>query len=274
MILSLTLCWVNSAIAGPYVSAGDTVLRHDIQVLADHGVIRGPVSTWPLAWGPVLSDLNNADSTSLSPAVLSSYLRVRERARWETRDQELTVRANASVSDNRARIRSFQNTPRGRAEAGAGIGWLGDFANIELNAQFVDDSLDDDEVRLDDSMIGVVFGNWSVSASTQQRWWGPGWDGSVILSNNARPIPSLVIDRVFTDPFETKWLSWLGPWDLNVMMGQLESDRVVPDARFFGMRFNFRPLKSLEIGLSRTAQWCGEGRPLRSCDVWRSADRP
>jgi hypothetical protein len=56
-------------------------------------------------------------------------------------------------------------------------------------------------------------------------------------------------------------LSWLGPWDLAVHFGRFESDRHVPDARFFGMRFNFRPLPSLEIGLSRAAQWCGEGRP-------------
>jgi hypothetical protein len=44
----------------------------------------------------------------------------------------------------------------------------------------------------------------------------------------------------------------------------MESDRVVSAAQFFGFRFNFRPLSSLEIGLSRTAQWCGDGRP---CDL-------
>jgi hypothetical protein len=107
----------------------------------------------------------------------------------------------------------------------------------------------------------VVAGNWSIAASTEERWWGPSWDGSLILSNNARPIPALTIDRVFTDAFESKWLSWLGPWDLSVMFGQLEKEREVPNAQFFGMRFNFRPLRSLEIGLSRTAQWCGDGRP-------------
>jgi hypothetical protein len=97
-----------------------------------------------------------------------------------------------------------------------------------------------------------------------ERWWGPGWDGSLILSNNARPIPALSFDRTRTDPFESRWLSWLGPWDVSVLFGQMENDRTVPDARFFAFRFNFRPLPSLEIGLSRTAQWCGEGRP---CDL-------
>ena len=27
--------------------------------------------------------------------------------------------------------------------------------------------------------------------SVTDRWWGPGWDGSLILSNNARPIPAI-----------------------------------------------------------------------------------
>jgi hypothetical protein len=45
------------------------------------------------------------------------------------------------------------------------------------------------------------------------------------------------------------------------MFGRMENERAVPDAQFLGFRFNFRPLPSLEIGLSRTAQWCGEDRP-------------
>jgi hypothetical protein len=34
------------------------------------------------------------------------------------------------------------------------------------------------------------------------------------------------------------------------------------------MRFNFRPLNGLEIGISRSAQWCGEGRPCGWDTFW------
>jgi hypothetical protein len=254
----------TSTVAGPAIVAGDSLLRHDIQVLADAGVIKGPTSTWPLAWGPILDDLRDADAPRLSPAAGDALARVRERAAWETRTQELTVNAQAGVADNATRIRSFQNTPRGKIEVGAGVGWLDDWLTIDLNVLGVDSEQDNDHVRLDDSNIGVVIGNWSLGVGTQQRWWGPGWDGSLILSNNARPFPSLTIDRVFTDAFKTKWLSWIGPWDVSVMFGKLEKDRVVPNAQFFGMRVNFRPIPSLEIGISRSAQWCGDGRP---CDA-------
>ena len=264
LISVLFLAVAAGAAAGPYAAAGDLALRHDIQLLADNGVLRGPVTTWPIAWGPVLDDLRDTDIARLSPRVQASFDRVLSRASWEARSRQLTVSAKAGVADNRSRIRSYQNTPRGKLEVGAGVAWLGEWANVELNIQGADDQFDDHDVRADDSMLGVVVGNWSVSVSTQQRWWGPGWDGSLILSNNARPIPSLVVDRLFTDAFETRWLRWIGPWDLNLMFGQLEERRAVADARFFGVRFNFRPLESLEIGLSRSAQWCGEGRP---CDL-------
>jgi len=266
MRLCLIFCclFAANAFAGPYIPAGDLALRHDIQVLADGGVIKGPTSTWPLAWGPILADLAAADATVLSPAVADALVRVQDRADWETQTQELTFNAKVGGADNATRIRSFQNTPRGKVEVAVGTTWIDEWFSIDLNVQGVDSDQDDDEFRVDDSLIGVVVGNWSIAASTQQRWWGPGWDGSLILSDNARPFPSLTIDRVFTDAFETKWLSWLGPWDFSVMFGQLEEERVVPDAQFFGMRFNFRPLPTLEIGISRTAQWCGDGRP---CDA-------
>lgn len=263
--LTLVLIVVASTtFAGPYIPAGDLALRHDIQQLADHGIIKGPTSTWPLAWGPILDDLGEADGINLPPGVAEALARVRDRANWETRTNELMFNARFAVADNPTRIRSFQNTPRGRIEASAGAAWIDDWFSIDLNLQGVDADQDSDEFRADDSLIGAVVGNWSIAASTQQRWWGPGWDGSLILGNNARPFPSLTIDRVFTDAFNTKWLSWLGPWDLSVMFGQLEKERAVPNALFFGLRFNFRPFPSLEVGISRTAQWCGDDRP---CDL-------
>ncbi len=264
LLILLCLLWAGTSFAGPYVPAGDLALRQDIQRLANRGVITVPVTTWPLAWGPILADLDRAKRTELSRADNEAIDRILRRAGWETRTDELTFDVSLGAADNASRIRSFQDTPRGRVEGSIGANWISDWFSADINVQFVDSGQDDSAVRVDNSMIGAAIGNWSVSASTMNRWWGPGWDGSLILSNNARPLPALVIDRIYNDPWETKWLSWMGPWDFKVMFGQFEEDRVVPNAQFFGMRFNFRPLDTLEIGLSRSAQWCGDDRP---CDV-------
>ena len=45
----------------------------------------------------------------------------------------------------------------------------------------------DEGFALDGSYIAARLGNWSASFGQVERWWGPGWDGSLILSTNARP---------------------------------------------------------------------------------------
>ena len=263
LVLVIGLLSPALVFAAPQAQPGDVGLRHDIQVLADYGAISGPVTTWPIAWDAVLMDLERikAEDVLLPNAVIPTFERILARAQWETGSRQHVVVGHVSAAEKPTQIRGFSNTPRERGEIGAGYSWFGDRLSIDLNVAYVDQPVDGEEVRADGSQIGVNLGNWTVAASTMDRWWGPGWDGSIILSNNARPIPSLTIGRNRTQAFESKWLSWIGPWDMNVIFGQLEEERVVPNARFFGMRINFRPLKSLEIGISRTAQWCGDGRP-------------
>lgn len=245
--------------------AGDALLRHDIQVIADHAIVTGPVTSWPLAWGPILAQIDEkGQSLNLPPRVTASLDRVRRRAQWETRTNELTLAARVRVADSAIRIRTFDDTPRESAEIDGGLSWTGKRFSATLRGQLVKPEESDSEGWADGSMLGAVFGNFSVSANTLDRWWGPGWDGSLILSNNARPIPALSLDRIFTDRFESRWLRWIGPWDFTAILGELESDRAVPNALFFGLRLTFRPLQSLEIGLSRTAQFCGDGR---ECDA-------
>ena len=263
LLASVAVC--TSLAASPLIPAGHVSLRHDIQLLADAGIIRGPVASWPLAWDAVIADIYQVDtSRQLPDAISSALVRVRERAAREARRGALHYRAGINAAESPSRIRAFANSPRESGEVTAGLAWIGDRFSVELHGQAVTSPDDGEEFRTDGSAIAVAIGNWSIAASTLDRWWGPGWDGSLILSNNARPLPAVTIDRTGTDPFATRWLSWIGPWDVSVIFGRMESEREVPHAQFFGFRFNFRPIPSLEVGLSRTAQWCGEGRP---CDL-------
>jgi hypothetical protein len=108
----------------------------------------------------------------------------------------------------------------------------------------------------------VQLGNWLLSANTLDRWWGPAHQSSLILSNNARPMPTLMVERAAAMPFESSWLSWIGPWRLNFGLSQMEHERLDVDAPLFmAIRAVVMPFKDIEIGFSRTAQFCGEGRP-------------
>ena len=257
------------AVGGSFVPAGDLGLRHDVQLLADSGVVNSPMTSWPMSWEALAYDLSSVpDDSTLPTAVRKTIERVKGRVDANTRRNAARFRGGLGFADNPTAIRGFQYTPREEGEATAGFSWLGERLSINLQATVVSDASDGQDFRADGSEIGLRLGNFTYALSMTDRWWGPGWDGSLILSNNARPIPAFTIRRDVLKPFETKWLAWLGPWDLRAMWGEMESDRVVPNANFFGMRFNFRPHPMLEIGLSRTAQLCGEGRPCGFDVFW------
>lgn len=260
----LTVMSTFTCSASPWLPPGDAGLRHDIEVLADRGVLRGPVMSWPLSWADVARDVLAVDEVgrSLDEATKAALVRVQRAAREAMRSGEVRRHVRLSGSAEPTALRTFSATPREEGELEVGLDWTGDRFAARLQATAVMDAADGQDVRADGSYVGVNVGNFMISAGYMDRWWGPGWDGSLILSNNARPIPALAIERNYSDAFGSRWLSWIGPWRASVMLGQLEGDRTdFPDARFFAVRVTFKPLQQLEIGLSRSAQWCGEGRP-------------
>jgi hypothetical protein len=115
--------------------------------------------------------------------------------------------------------------------------------------------------NLDNSFLAYQFGDWNLRAGAIDQWWGPGQSSSLILSNNARPIPTIAFSRSVATASESPWLSWMGPWYFTSQMGRLEDDRAVPKTNLFLNRFTFSPIKRLEMGASWAVMWGGEGNP-------------
>ncbi len=74
-------------------------------------------------------------------------------------------------------------------------------------------------------------------------------------------MPSVGLRRIEPKAFETKWLNWIGPWQWDMFLAKMEEDREISDALIVGMRLSFEPIKNFEVGISRTLQLCGDGRP-------------
>jgi hypothetical protein len=261
-LLLLIFMTAMPALAEPWVPPGDLLLRHDLQLLDDSGAMHAPLTTWPLSLDDIGRGLASIDRSELAPSAREAYARLSERLGRQS-DTDPDFRLSAALAEEPRVIRGFEDTPREEAQAGGAVAWAGDRLAINLQATAVSNPSDGDSFRPDGSWVGLTLGNWLLSAGWQERWWGPGRDGSLILSTNARPTPGFAIQRNHSTAFETKWLSWIGPWSLTAFLSELDDERVINDARLFGMRVTFRPIESLEIGLSRTAQWCGEDRP---CD--------
>jgi hypothetical protein len=261
LVLGLAFSTVH---ADPWLAPGDEGLRSDILLLADAGILRGPVTTWPISWPDIARDVLSAPEIGLNEATGDALTRVRRQARAASARGFAGLGIRVSGAYEPVTLRGFADTPREEGELALRASWLTDHLALNLQGSYVADPDDSKDVRLDGSYLGVNFGNFMLSAGYMERWWGPGWDGSLILSTNARPIPSITLERNYTDPFKSKLLSWIGPWRASIAMGEAESGGVpVPNVRFFAARVNFKPRPWLEFGLTRTAQWCGGDRP---CD--------
>jgi hypothetical protein len=255
-------CGPPAAADAGWFESGDVVLRNDLLLLNDAEVIRLPVNQWPIPRAMVEFAMANAKSHFANNAAVSAALaRVQLRLKpSDTRSSRGITFDSSLTAGDPALLRGFDTLGRENAELrGRATYATGNRAEFSLNVTGVANPKDGDEVRLDGSHATVQWGNWLLSANTLDRFWGPSHVSSLILSNNARPMPTVMIERATAQAFDTKWLSWIGPWRMSFGMSQMEHSREDIDAPLFmAWRFEIMPLKNLDIGFSRTAQFCGE----------------
>lgn len=215
-------------------------------------------------WSGIANDLqlytSEAEMTGSISYSLAYVRHELDRAQQKTQRQ---ITANAASET--PILNSFGELHREQVSISKNMGWMSDSFAAELNintvlkddAGFADHSTD---VRLDGSYLATLVGNWSIAVGAIEHWWGPAQHNSLILSTNARPSPGVILQRNYSEAFQSPWLSWIGPWQLSAFINQLESERHIPRAKLLGLRVSFKPFNSLEIGLTRTAQWGGKNR--------------
>lgn len=267
---ALVLAGATMSQAGPWADAGDRQLRSDIELLAQHGLIRGPITTWPLPWKQINARLTLDNGRPLPPHVASALARVRDKMPNEGDFGRVKLALEARGATRTKTARDFGDAARDNADltASAEVNWSA--TSLRINIGYQGDDFGD-RLVFDGSQLAFALGNWAVYGGWVERWWGPGWSSSLNLSTNARPVPTVGFMRLDPRPFGTKWLSWLGRWQFNAFIGRLDDDeRFIKDPYFLGFRLTFEPLEGLEIGLSRNIMVCGDGRPC-SFRTWTKA---
>lgn len=105
------------------------------------------------------------------------------------------------------------------------------------------------------SLLGL-----DLTVGKDSQWWGPGYHGALLLSNNAEPFAMVRLEN--SEPVLLPWIfKYLGPFRWTFFVTQLEHGRLdVPDPYLWGMRVGFKPHPNLELGLQRIAILGGKGR--------------
>ncbi|MGI2192593.1 capsule assembly Wzi family protein [Shewanella baltica] len=255
--------------AAPWVDASDIYLRADIQALADAGVITVPVNTYPLMWSGIGGDLAKVEPELLSPSLVQAYARVNFYYQSAV-DNRGNARIKVSAASDPARFQHYGSDYREKGEVLGSYEYLGSRVAYKATVAETYDPQDNKNFRLDESYFAIILGNWIATLGSVEQWWGPGFDSALHRSNNARPMQSLTLSRNNAAAFETPWLSWIGPWTFKTGFSLTEVDRAVPKTAEWDMRLSARPIKQLEVGLSWSTLFCGEGQDCNFNSWWDS----
>ena len=252
LLLALAGGIAHSEPSPPWTPTGAT--RHALELLVDEGGLALTVTQWPLPRKAVAQALE-ALPRELPPALYAARARVAAELR-EAAGSQLSI------------------TLRGDAEAFSGFGddatpgsWVGVRSStlagpgvvMQLGARLQGETRSSGngaQFRFDESAVATELFGQQLQAWAHRDWWGPGWQSSLVLGNNAPPFNGVGLQRASAERSESRWLSWMGPWTYDAFIAQSD-DRF--HAYLVGMRLTLRPLSTLEIGLTRTAQWGGEG---------------
>jgi len=266
LVYCIILFFCSCLYSEPWIGTENLSLRADIQLLADFKLLSTPTTTFPLMWGNIVTELDEIDFETLPEITVPAYLNVKLHAKKALLPQ---TRLRLNISNNGKRFTSFGDTFRDKSSinlntSSSGNNWAG-----KLTVSFINDPVDGKEQRFDDSYASVNWGNWVLTAGLQNRWWGPGWDTNMALTNNARPIPAISLSRNSSEAFDLPFFNQVKiPWTLTTFMGRMEKERVIPNTLLWGLRITARPVPQLEVGITRLAQWDGYGRPGNLSIFW------
>jgi hypothetical protein len=248
--------------ASPWAEVGDAQLRSDIEILAAAGLIDDITTQWPLPWGGVLSRLESQSMDSQPEYVRAAAQRVEKKGRAAIAVDRAHYAVTSDVTNDPAVIRGFDALGREDVQGQVSGEWIGENSAIRLQIGAQSLNRFDHQVLVPDgSYLMQRVGNALLYAGYITHWWGPGWDSALSLSNNARPFPHVGITRMDTAPFASPWLSWLGPWQAEFLVGLLDGPRLARNTLFDGTRVSFNPLPGLEVALARSQELCGSNQP-------------
>ncbi len=276
-------CWIQSTLATP-VSTPYTPTwqqRHQLQILVDQAGLLLPMTHWPLPAAVVenaLIRLPTQDWKDRHPhwlAMQQALLKALNQHAAGSSSVQLRNHAEAPVGFDEnytpgSSVQLISPEVKGLTKGGFSHAYrlgvkLEESANSLSRGTSTWGTDGQHQARLEGSAAVIGSGDWNVQAFSQKFWWGPGWQNSLILSQNAPAWNGVGIQRNSVATSNNPWWRWAGPWNFEWFVAQAQDPWVIASQPrgyvFSAMRLTFQPAPWLEVGLSRGLQFGGQGRP-------------
>lgn len=127
----------------------------------------------------------------------------------------------------------------------------------------------DSTVRVHKGYMKFTIDNFEIEAGRDSLWWGPGYHGALLISNNTRPFDMIKVSNP-----QAAILPWIfryvGPFKYTLFLSELDSKPESghpPDSNLFGARIDFKPHPLFEFGLSYLAHFGGDRPGIEGLDA-------
>lgn len=243
----------------------DDEVRDNLNWLSDQNVVQLSTSTFPLSDNEIQSALSAAQP------VTHQQQWIIEQTQRRLQRQPFAPILRLHLQNDQVLPQTFAQDVKAKqqlalwADAG-GESWD---ARLQINAERQPYIENNQALNVEGSYLAGKLGNQWLIAGQIPTWWGPGQQ-SLIRGDASRPLTALTVQRDRQRPFQSPFLSWIGPWQYQLFAGRLQDYQAVPQTNVWGMRLTARPLPYLELGASRVLQMGGKGQPNSFKAYWNA----
>ena len=234
-----------TASASPWLEATDPLLRSNLQRLVAAGVLSVPTNTFPLPWRLLGDQLEQVDSSTLTPSLELAYNYVNHFYHNAVFNRG-NIKLRAIVADGEPSMTGFAPAARERRGVYSSYECTDMTFAYRVSANYSSGLNNEMHFNSQDSFIAASYQDLSVSFGLVERWWGPGWATSLAWSQQAKTIPALSIRYTFAD-------TWLGSGLVETNMGKINSELGYNYLWF--SRVAMAPTGWLDLGFSYAARF-------------------
>lgn len=269
---------ISSSIAtgSTYISLDDRVYAILLRLEAEGVIQSGLLTTRPISQRELTRLIHEAErnSSDTGPLIRQLVGSLRRRFRSEIEDIKFIAPAstvyvkNLHTNTDRERQELYYNNDGDELEKGSNLRF-GFFSKVELgwSSFFLNPELISDNVTLKRGYGLLSFLGFDLVVGRDSQWWGPGYHGALLLTNN--PMPFGMIKFTNPQPLLLPWIfRYAGPFRLTYFVTRLEQDGIQSERYLWGVRVNIKPAPYIEIGLHRMTI-SGVGGSWKDLGPWR-----
>lgn len=281
IIISFLLLFAFNADASIYLPVEDEIY-YILYRLEAEGVLESSLlTTRPISKKEILRLLNEAEKNCKDKSFFIQILveSLKDKFKAETLDEKFIKPIDSPYMEygysNSKEISLHYNNNGYNLDKGSNLRggfiskgeyeWFSFFFNPEVRSSENETSLKLNRAYGVIHILGI-----DILLGKDSQWWGPGYHGGILLTNNAKPMT--MVRMTNPEPVLLPWIfRYLGPMRFLIFITKLEKSRQgVSEPYFWGMRLNFKPHPYIEIGASRTILLGGRGRPEDLGTWWRT----